>query len=288
MNWFDNKKTIYPTKMFVNYLSENSETKTTQSSQTKSIDTSLISAAMGVQGVAIEMLLTAAPKIIDKGLELVADTIESFANDKAFPTTVKRNFDVINPKTLSLPSKITLVRGNFAPDKNRQGEIFGDGDKKTHNQSLLVDKQKELHIELDIIQSEDKKAFYFQPASYFYKGESPQGEKIDEIILAFSFLRAGESILTSQQNFSTFLHFEALAPNHQYTFKSKSGYDTSFQSNWINAPFDDVQPYTLVIKIIEIREGNSFAKLLQTVYIENEKQIKEKLNTEIENLKNQA
>jgi hypothetical protein len=41
----------------------------------------------------------------------------------------------------------------------------------------------------------------------------------------------------------------------------------------------------MVIQIQEIREGNSFAKLLQTIYVENESYLKTGLNDKITTLK---
>jgi hypothetical protein len=193
---------------------------------------------------------------------------------------VQRNFDVINPAKFSLPSKITLVRGNFAEHKEVQGEVFGDGEKQHYNQAILLD-NKELHIEIEIIQSKDKSAFYFQPTSYFYKGESPEGDKVEEVVLAFAFLSAGESTLSPQKKFQSFVHFNALTPSRFYNFKSKSGYDTSFQSPWISTPLEEVVPYTLLIEIQEIREGNAFAKLLQTIYLENKNNFKSKFNEKL-------
>jgi hypothetical protein len=103
--------------------------------------------------------------------------------------------------------------------------------------------------------------------------------------LAFAFLPAGQSIVNPQEDFKNFLHFEALTANQQYNFKSESGYDSSLQSAWITRPLDNVVPYTMVIQIQEIREGNSFAKLMQTVYIENESKIRSQLNDKVTTLK---
>jgi hypothetical protein len=284
MSWFNEKKKVYPTKMFVNYLPEVSKEEKTKTVQTKSVGSAMLSAALGTQSVALDMILTAAPKLIDQGMHLMAKTLESLAVDKAFPTTVRRNFDIINPAKLSLPSQISLVRGNFAANNTMQGEIFGDGTTRSRNQVVLLG-NKELHIEIDIIQSQDKSAIYFQPSSYFYGGQSPEGHQISEIVLAFAFLPAGRSIVEPQKDFKNFLHFEALNPNQHYNFKSENGYDTSFQSAWITSPLKDVEPYTIVIQIQEIRAGNSFAKLLQTIYVENESNIESKLKQQVTSLK---
>lgn len=285
MSWFNNSKKVYPTKMFVNYLSETPPTKGMRFSKSKSIGGSLLSATMGVQGVAIDMLITATPKIIDKGMELLSNTINSLANEKIFPTTVKRNFDVINPAKISLPSKITLVRGDFATKVTQEGELFGDGTKKSRNQAVLLKDTKELQIEIDIVKSKDNRAIYFQPTSYFYCGENSQGDAIDEIVIAFAFITPGTTLLNPQDvKFQNFLHFEALKSNKQYNFTSASGCDNSFQSSWMNAPLSDNVPYTMVVQIQEIRAGNSFAQLLQTVYQENETYIKSGLTEKVNQL----
>jgi hypothetical protein len=268
--------------MFVNYLPVLSKEEERETIQAKSIGSTILATALGGQGLAIDMLLNAAPKIIDQGMELMSNTLNALANDKTFSTTVRRNFDVIDTNKLSLPSRITLIRGNFANNSEHQkkGTIFGDGKGMSRNQVVLLG-NKELHIEIDIIQSKDKSAIYFQTSSYFYASESPEGHNIDEIVLAFAFLPAGQTIVDPTKDFKNFLHFEALNPNQQYNFKSKSGYDTSFQSPWMTAPLDNVEPYTMVIQILEIREGNSFAKLIQTIYVENESYIKTNLNDKV-------
>ena len=285
MSWFNNNKKVYPTKMFVNYLSDLPQTKGMTFNKSKSMTGSLLSTAMGAKGVAIDMILTAAPKLIDQGMKLVSNTISSMAEKKIVQTTVKRNFDVINPARVSLPSKITLVRGEFATDASQEGEVFGDGEKRERNQAVLLG-NKELHIEIDIVKSKDNRTIYFQPTSYFYCGESSEGEKISELVLAFAFLEPDEPLLNLKNvTFQNFLHFEALEPNKHWNFASKSGCDNSFQSAWMKAPLSDNVPYTMVIQIQEIREGNSFAKLLQTVYLENESYIKTELNQKVHNLK---
>jgi len=285
MSWFKNNKKIYPTKMFVNYLSDIPETKGMSFRKTRSITGSLLSTAMGVKGVAIDMIMTSAPKLIDQGMRLMSDTINSMAEDKIIKTNVKRNFDVINPARISLPSKITIVRGEFATNTSQEGEVFGDGEKKNRNQAVLLG-NKELHIEIDIVKSKDNRAIYFQPISYFYSGKSSEGEDVAELVLAFAFLEPDETLLNVKDiTFQNFLHFDALESNKHYDFTSSSGCDNSFQSTWMKAPLSDNIPYTMVIEIQEIREGNSFAKLLQTVYLENENYIKREINQKVDNLK---
>lgn len=280
MSWLDDDTKIYPTKMFVNYLP-----KEKPKVESKSLGTTLISAATGVQGIALDLLLTAAPKLIDQGMKVVNNTLKSMAEDKAYPTFVQRNFDTIDTQTFHLPSKITLVRGDFAPNKNMQGEVYGDGEEKSINQAMLSG-DKELEIEIDIIQSkDDPTTFYFQPNRYFHHGQSADGESMDELIVAFAFLPSNESILNPSLEFKSFIHFKNLAPNQEYTFKSSTGYDASFQSSWLTVPLKEVKPYTIVIKILEIHKGNSFAKLLQTIYLENEQNIQTELNAQVNHLK---
>ena len=287
MSWFNTNRKVHPTKMFVNYLPEVPETKNMNFSKTRSFSTSMLSAALGAQGMAISMFVNAAPKLIDEGLKLVSETINKFAQKDVTRTTVKRNFDILNPVKISLPSRITLVRGNFASDVNEEGknEVFGDGEKKTFNRVPLLG-EKELHIEIDIISSKDSSAIYFQPKSYFYNGLDREGDDITELVLAFAFVPVGKSTLNVKNlAFQNFLHFSTLTPNEHYNFKSESGYDTSYQSAWMPVPLQDNVPYTLVVEIQEIREGNSFAKLLQTVYSENETYLKSELNEKVTTLK---
>ena len=285
MYWFNKNKKLYPTKMFVNYLDESSKKEDKNVAKTKSFSTSMLSTAMGVQGVAIDMALSVAPEMIDKGMKFMSDTLQGVANDKKFLTTVKRNFDINNPAKVSLPSKITIVRGKFASQNSTEGEIFGDGEEKSTNQSVLIG-DKELHIEIEIIKSKDSKSIYLQPTHYFHSGKSSDGKKVDEIVLAFAFLTPTEHLLDVKNiKFQNFLHFTALEPNESYSFKSKSGYDNSFQSEWMNAPLEEPVPYTMLIEIQEIRSGNSFARLLQTVYMKNEEYIRTGVTDKINSLK---
>jgi len=285
MSWFSNNRKNYPTKMFVNYLPEIPETKGINFNKTKSFSTSMISAAFGAQGMAVSMIANVAPKLIDEGLQLVSETINKFAQKDVTRTTVKRNFDVINPVKVSLPSSMTIVRGNFSSTLNSKGETFGDGEQKSQNQATLID-NKELQIEIDIISSKDNSAIYFQPRSYFYNGLDREGDNISELVLAFAFVPVGKSTLNIENlKFQNFLHFSTLNPNELYEFKSKSGYDNTYQSSWMSVPLENNLPYTLLIEVQEIREGNSFAKLLQTVYQENRTYLKSEINDKVHALK---
>jgi hypothetical protein len=278
MNWFDDDKKTYPTKMFINYLPEEKPEV-----ESKNIGATLL--AGGVQGIALDLLLTTAPKLIDEGMQLLRNRLASMAEDKVDLTTVQRNFDTIEKEILHLPSKITLVRGDFAPNKNMQGELYGDGETKSKNQSMLSE-NKELEIEIEIIQSkDDPTTFYFQPNSYFHHGYSAESEATDEIIIAFAFLSANENSFNPLLDMKNAIHFKNLTPNQQYDFKSNTGYDTSFQSPWITVPLKEVKPYTLAITILEVRKGNSFAKLLHSIYLNNETDIQRELNRQIKHLK---
>jgi hypothetical protein len=285
MSWFSNSRKVYPTKMFVNYLPEVPETKSISFSKTKSFNTSILSTALGVQGMAISMIANATPKIIDEGFKLVSESINKFAKKDVTKTTVKRNFDILNPIKVSLPSQITIVRGNFATNIEAKGELFGDGEKKSRNQAICIG-DKELQIEIDIISAKDNSAIYFQPRSYYYHGLDREGDKITELVLAFAFVPVGKTTLNIENlTFQNFLHFYALNPNELYNFKSESGYDTTYQSSWISVPLEKNVPYTLVVEVQEIREGNSFAKLLQTVYQENQTYLKSEINEKLNTLK---
>lgn len=280
MNWFNEDTKVYPTKMFVNYLPEVSEESSEK--QTKGEHRSVASL---IGGEGLDILLSLAPKAIDYGMEFLGKTLDSLAEDQAYPTEVKRNFDALSPAKLYLPRKITLVRGDFAPNKNMQGELFGDGEEKSYNQAILS-ANKELHIEIDLIRSQDKTAFYFQPSFYFYKGKNSQSEQIDEVALAFAFIKPDE--VAANEQFKNFVHFKGLEPNNEYTFKSTTGYDHSYQSSWMTAPLEAGEPYTMVVKIIEIRKGNSFAKHIQRVYLDNKEEISIKLNEEAKKVHEKA
>jgi hypothetical protein len=269
--------------MFVNYLPEPSLTRGGPRASKSSIGLGDL-ASFSPYGAAVNIAMKVAPKIIDKGMQLVSQTISSLAEKQTYSTTIKRNFDVLNDAEVTLPSKITLVRGDFATNTESKGEVFGDGKSKHLNQANLIG-NKELHIEIEIMQSKDGNAIYFQPTKYFYNGQSSDGESTDELVLAFAFLTPGESLMDiSTVSFQNFLHFEALETNTEYNFKSENGYDHSYQSVWMNVPLSQNVPYTLVVQIQEIREGNSFAQLLQSVYIENESYLKRTLNEKVQAL----
>jgi len=272
MNWFDQDTKVYPTKMFVNYLPEVSkEGKEQQEKGGHRSVTSLIG------GGGLDILLSLAPKAIDYGMEFLSKTLDALAKDQEYPTEVQRNFDALSTAKLYLPSKITLVRGDFAPNKNMQGELFGDGEEKSYNQAILSG-NKELHIEIELIRSLNKTAFYFQPTLYFYAGKNSKGDSIDEVTLAFAFIKADE--VATNDKFTNLIHFQGLEANSEYSFKSSTGYDHAFQSSWMTVPLEAGEPYTMVIKIIETSKGNSFAQHIQQVYLANQDEINTKLNQE--------
>ena len=263
--------------MFVTYFNEVPQTKGMKfSAPTRS---SKLGAIFGPKGVIIDMALNAAPKLLDQGLALVSSTINKMAKQDVTKTTVKRNIEILSNSQISLPNQLEIIRGEFAPETNQEGEAFGDG--QNRNQATLMGNQ-ELHIKIDVLKSKDNKSIAFQPTSFFYNGVDYEGDTIDEVVLAIAFVPAGESILNLESiTFQNFLHFEGLKAHEKYHFKSADGYDANLQSSWMQPQLNPDIPYTLLIEIQEIREGNSFAKLLQTVYGENQEYIKGELEAKL-------
>ncbi|MBU1668702.1 hypothetical protein KKC13_09795 [bacterium] len=262
------------TKMFINlpHLAPTSE-------PTRNISKMIPAGA----GVIIDLVANAAPKLIEEGLELLSSTINKFAQQDVTKTIVKRNIDILDETKISIPSNITLIRGDFAEKiTGSKGIPFGDNGK--HQATFLgEEKDRDLHIEIDIKKSKDEKSICFQPTKYFYNGVDREQDTIDEIVLGIAFVPVDKSVVNVDSfTFQTFLHFENLTAHTQYEFGSEvNGYDANYQSSWMQPAIDPKVPYTLVIEIQEIREGNSFAKLLQTVYTENKSYIKEELNAKI-------
>jgi len=276
MNLF-NSNSKSPTKMFINLPNQASEVE----NPTRSLS------PIVPGGIIADMLINAAPKLIEEGMELISATINKFAQKDVTKTIVKRNIDIRHNTQISIPNSLTIIRGEFAPVMKNEGKSFGDGE--TQQTTLIGD--EELHIEIDILKSEDEKSIYFQPTKYFYNGIDREGDEIYEIVLACAFIPVNTSTINVEPlKFQTLLHFEHLKPQTQYNFKSEEGYDSSYQSSWMQPDIDPKIPYTLLIEIQEIREGNSFAKLLQTVYSQNRTYIKEELDAKIrrfETLKNE-
>ena len=159
--------------------------------------------------------------------------------------------------------------------------MFGDGEGQAINQVRLLS-EKELHIEIDIIPSQNNDAIYFQPKFYYYQGRDIAGNSVDEIMLAFAFVPAGESISAYEQlTYQSIIHFKQLQNHQAYTFQSESGYDTTYQSPWIIPHLSRSGPYTLVVGIQEIRKGNSFAKLLQDLYEKHDEELSSAIKAEI-------
>ncbi len=226
------------------------------------------------------ILLNAAPKLVEEGLELLSGTINKFAQKDVTKTVVKHNIDTINKDKISIPTSITIIRGDFAPkvDYNR-GEAFGDNG---NHQTTLIG-AKELYLELDVIASKDNESIAFQAKKYYYNGVDREQDVIDELVLAVSFVPVEESTLhATKPTFQTFLTFENLTAHTEYEFgNEEEGYDANYQSAWMKPQIDSETPYTLTIEIQEIRKGNSFAKLLQTIYGENEEYLKSELEAKI-------
>jgi len=237
----------------------------------------------GMGGVTT-ILLNAAPKLIEEGLELLSGTINKFAQKDVTKTTIKRNIDIINKDKISIPTNITIIRSDFAPKIDpRKGEGYGDNG--THQTTRIG--AKDLHIELAIRVSKDNESIAFQATKYFYNGVDREQDIIDELVLAVSFVPVEKSTLNvTKPSFQTFLTFENLAAHTEYEFGNEDeGYDANYQSAWMKPQIDTETPYTLIIEIQEIRKGNSFAKLLQTVYGENEEYLKKELDAKIGLLK---
>ena len=271
---FDEAKT--QTKMFVSQLHESKEE---EAENPKVIAKSITGA------LASNILIKIAPDLIDHGAKLLSSAISKFAKESVTQTLVHKNIDAKESNKLFLPNKITLVRGNFASnsDAKTSGEKFGDGEKQEFNQTTLIS-DKALHIEIDVIQSEYSESIYFQPSSYFYKGEDTDGNNIDEITIAFAFVPAGEAISAYKDlTFQTILQFKQLENNQLYTFKSKEGYDTSYQSPWIVPKLSKGGSYTLVIGIQEIRQGNSFAQLVEDIYTKHDDELTLAIKKEVAN-----
>jgi len=226
------------------------------------------------------ILLNAAPKLIEEGLELLSGTINKFAEKDVTKTIIKHNVDIINKEKISIPTHITIIRGDFAPKIDfEKGEAFGDNGK---HQTTLIG-AKDLYIELDVIVSKDNESIAFQATKYYYNGVDREQDVIDELVLAVSFVPVEESTLNATKpTFQTFLSFENLIAHTEYEFGNREeGHDANYQSAWMKPQIDTETPYTLTIEIQEIRKGNSFAKLLQTVYGENEEYLKTELEAKI-------
>jgi hypothetical protein len=226
------------------------------------------------------ILLNAAPKLIEEGLELLSGTINKFAEADVTKTIVKHNVDIINKDKISIPTSITIIRGDFTPKIDyEKGEGFGDNGK---HQTTLVG-AKDLYLELDVRASKDNESIAFQATKYYYNGVDREQDVIDELVLAVSFVPVEESTLNATKpTFQTFLTFENLTAHTEYEFgNEEEGYDANYQSAWMKPQIDTETPYTLIIEIQEIRKGNSFAKLLQTVYGENEEYLKTELDAKI-------
>ena len=267
------------TKMFINTPIE--------APKTKGISVSKGLSNLIPGGVIIDLVANTAPKLIEEGLELLSSTINKFAQQDVTKTIVKRNIDIVDETKISIPSNLTIIRGDFATQvTGSKGIPFGDSGK--HQATFLGEKKdRDLHIEIDIEKSKDGKSICFQPTKYFYNGVDREQDSIHEIVLGIAFMPVDKSVINVDSfTFQTFLHFENLTAHTQYEFGSTTnGYDANYQSSWMQPAIDPKVPYTLVIEIQEIREGNSFAKLLQTVYGENREYIKKELDLKIESLK---
>ena len=273
---FDDTKT--PTKMFVSELSEPEEAAEGEIRTKGALTSSAITAASNI-------LIKIAPDLIDKGVKFFSSAIANFAEDHVTQTLIYKNIDAHSVDKIFLPKKITIVRANFSTktDDTSKGELFGDGDQQQDNQVKLIS-DKELQIEIEVIPSRNGNAIYFQTTSYFYKGEDIEGNDIDEVIIAFAFVSAGHAIPAySELTFQSLLHFKQLENSQHYSFKSKSGCDTSYQTPWFIPSIENhTGPYSLVIGIQEIRKGSSFAELVQDIYAKHEDELTQEIKEQQE------
>lgn len=265
-----------PTKMFINIPVETGSTKDVP---TRGVINKIVPG-----GVIIDVIANAAPKLIEQGLAMLSSSINKFAQEDVTKTMLSRNIDILDEKYLSLPSNISIIQGDFAPNiQQKDGIAFGDQGKK---QTYLIG-HRELHIELEIKKSKDNKSICFQATKFFYNGVDREKETIHELLLAITFVPVDTTIINLDKlEFQSILHFENLLPHTQYEFGDHvQGYDANYQSAWIQPNIDPTVPYTLCIEIQEIREGNSFAKLLQMVFDENKEYITKELEAKVAYLK---
>jgi len=265
------------TKMFITMLEVISKEVPVN---TKSLNFNKMTDILATGDPVTTILLNAAPKLVEEGLELLSGTINKFAQKDVTKTVIKRNIDIINKDKISIPTHITIIRSDFAPKVDYdKGEGFGDNGK---HQTTRIG-AKDLHIELAIRASRDNESIAFQATKYYYNGVDREQDVIDELVLAVSFVPVEESTLhATKPTFQTFLTFENLTAHTEYEFgNEEEGYDANYQSAWMKPQIDSETPYTLTIEIQEIRKGNSFAKLLQTIYGENEEYLKSELEAKI-------
>ena len=279
---FFSKESKSVTKMFISIPEQSSKEAQTKGSM-PSFNKVAVTDILSMGGGFSTILLNAAPKLMEEGLELLSGTINKFSQKDVTKTTIKRNIDIINNNKISIPTHITIIRSDFAPKVNYdKGEGFGDNGK---HQTTSVG-AKDLHIELAIRASKDNESIAFQATKYYYNGVDREQDVIDELVLAVSFVPVEKNTLNATKpSFQTFLTFENLTAHTEYEFgDEKEGYDANYQSAWMKPQIDAETPYTLIIEIQEIRKGNSFAKLLQTVYGENEEYLKKELDDKVAQL----
>jgi hypothetical protein len=284
MGFFSKDISKSQTKMFINMptVIPKEENTVTRSINLNKMATDVLAGGNPITTI----LLNAAPKLIDDGMKLLSESINRMANEDVTKTTIKHNIDIISEDKISVPSHVTIIRGDFSPKIDyEKGEGFGDNGK---HQTTLIG-AKDLYIELDVIASKDNESIAFQATKYYYNGVDREQDTIDELVLTVAFVPVEEtSSNTTNPTFQTFLSFENLTAHTEYEFGSKEeGYDSNYQSAWMKPNLDKETPYTLIIEIQEIRKGNSFAKLLQTVYGENEAYLKGELEGKIKELEAQ-
>jgi hypothetical protein len=279
MNFFNFNRTKSQTKMFVSALGY---PKTKSIGQHKH-SSPLSKGAYSIPKNTLDALVQIAPDLIEEGLKLVSSAIAGFTKDYISTTYLHKNIDGHNSKEIFIPEHITIIRANFEAhvndEKNNYGDNFG-------NKTLLYKEieERKLQIELDIINSDDQKSFYFQPSSYYYIGRDLKGKNIDEINLYFAFVTASENISNYETlEFKKIISFSDLSKKNDYTFKRKDGsYDSTYQSAWISSEEEKNGAYTIVFKIEEKRHSKAFAKTINGIYKKHEEDLEKKINKEIQ------
>jgi hypothetical protein len=273
MNFFSFNQTKAQTKLFVSEL----ERPISKGFQKGSHQAPL---AKGLAQNTLNAMVEIAPDLIEEGLKVISSTIAGLSQDYTSETILRKNIDGDEEEEIFIPKHLTIVRTNFKSDVNEEKRCrdnFGGG-------SACQDLEDEkLLIELDIISSDDNKAFYFQPKSYFYNGKDSKGKPIHEITLYFAFVEATKNITDYDTlTYQKIITFKDLTNNHRYLFKQKDrSYDTTYQSAWISSEAEKKGAYTIVLKVEEKRYSSKLATTINKIYKKHENTLKAKINKEI-------
>ena len=272
MNFFNFNQTKAQTKLFVSEL-EAPISKGFQKGSHAPL-------SKGLAQNTLNAMVEIAPDLIEEGLKVISSTIAGLSQDYTSETIVRKNIDGDEDEEIFIPRHLTIVRANFKSDINKEKRCkdnFGGG---SACQGLEDEK---LLIELDIISSDDKQAFYFQPKSYYYEGKDTKGKSIHEISLYFAFVEASKNITDYDAlEYQKIIIFKDLDHNHRYLFKQEDrSYDTTYQSAWISSEAEKKGAYTIVLKIEEKRYSSKLATTINKIYKKHEDTLKKKINKEI-------